>query len=92
MCVAIPARVVSLGDAIAGSRPGKVEVHGVEREVDLVMVPGVGVGDYVVIHSGFAIRVIPENRALETIQMLEESIDSRPTTPRLRADKAPDPN
>lgn len=92
MCVAVPARVISLGKAIAGSTPGKVEVLGVEREVDLVMVPEIGVGDYVVVHSGFAIGVVPENRALETIRMLEESIENRPAADRLRADQAPDPN
>ena len=91
MCVAIPARVISLGNAIAGSTPGKVEVLGVEREVDLVMVPEIGVGDYVVVHSGYAIGVIPENRALDTIRMLEESIDKRPT-PRLPVDQTPYPN
>jgi hydrogenase expression/formation protein HypC len=91
MCVAIPARVISLGNAIAGSTPGKVEVLGVEREVDLVMVPEIGVGDYVVVHSGYAIGVIPENRALDTIRMLEESIGKRPTN-RLPADQALDPN
>jgi hydrogenase expression/formation protein HypC len=91
MCVAIPARVISLGNAIAGSTPGKVEVLGVERDVDLVMVPEIGVGDYVVVHSGYAIGVIPENRALDTIRMLEESIGKRPTN-RLPADQALDPN
>jgi hydrogenase expression/formation protein HypC len=92
MCVAIPARVISLGDAIAGSTPGKVDVLGVERDVDLVMVPSVGVGDYVVVHSGYAIGLIPEAHARETIRMLEESIENRVTTPRLPTDRDPGPN
>jgi hydrogenase expression/formation protein HypC len=92
MCVAIPARVISLGDAIAGSTPGKVDVLGVERDVDLVMVPNIGVGDYVVVHSGYAIGLVPEDEARETIRMLEESIENMATTPRLRTDRAPGPN
>ncbi|HSK06951.1 MAG TPA: HypC/HybG/HupF family hydrogenase formation chaperone [Acidimicrobiia bacterium] len=70
MCVAVPGRVVSLGEATEITRPAKVSILGVEREVDLVMVPNVSVGDYVVVHSGYAIEIVPRERARETIEML----------------------
>lgn len=71
MCVAVPGRVVSLKDGTEVSRPAVVSILGVERDVDLVMVPEVGIGDYVVVHSGYAIEIVPGERARETIELLE---------------------
>lgn len=76
MCVAIPGRVVRIGKPTATSIPGRVSIIGTERDVDLVMVPDATVGDFVVVHSGYAIEVIPLERALETMALLE----SIPTT------------
>lgn len=70
MCVAIPGRVVSLGLATGFSYSGRVAISGVEREVDMVMVPEVEIGDYVVVHSGYAIEIIPGERARQTIELL----------------------
>ena len=70
MCVAVPGKVVSMGDATEISLPGRVSILGVERDVDLVMVPNVEVGDYVVVHSGYAIEIVPGERARETIELL----------------------
>ena len=77
MCVAIPGRVVSLGEATGFSLPGSVSILGVERDVDLVMVPDVEIGDYVVVHSGYAIEVIPGARARQTIELLGEVTEGR---------------
>jgi len=77
MCVAIPGRVIRIGEPTAASIPGTVSIIDSERDVDLVMVPDATVGDYVVIHSGYAIEVIPKERAIETIVMLGvDTIDS----------------
>jgi hydrogenase expression/formation protein HypC len=70
---------MALGEATANSIPGRVLVHDAERDVDLIMVPEVGVGDYVVVHSGFAIEVIPRQRAVETMALL--GIDSGAPAP-----------
>jgi hydrogenase expression/formation protein HypC len=70
MCVAIPGRVVSLGVVTGISHPGRVVILGVERDVDMVMVPEVEIGDYVVVHSGYAIENIPGERARQTIELL----------------------
>ena len=65
MCVAAPAKVLSVGTAPGPSIPAVVLLDGVERAVDLAMVPEVGVGDYVIVHSGYAISALttPEARA-----------------------------
>jgi hydrogenase expression/formation protein HypC len=71
MCVSIPSRVVHVGERSATSITGRVSVAGSEVTVDLIMVPNAVVGDHVVIHSGYAIEIIPEDRAKETIELLD---------------------
>ena len=75
MCVAVPGQIVSLGQDTGLSLPGRVSILGVERDVDLVMVPDAAIGDYVVVHSGYAIEVIPEPRARQTLELLETNED-----------------
>lgn len=60
MCVAIPGQVVWIGAGEPATRPALVRVGAAERRVDLVMVPEVQVGDWVITHSGYAIRRMTE--------------------------------
>ncbi|MGA8183260.1 MAG: HypC/HybG/HupF family hydrogenase formation chaperone [Terriglobia bacterium] len=71
MCLGIPGQVVSLESA-GGLRMGKVRFGGVAREVCLEYVPEVALGDYVVVHAGFAISRVDEQEAARTYQLLEE--------------------
>jgi len=71
MCLGIPGQVVSLEDA-AGLRMGKVEFGGIVRDVCLEYAPEVAVGDYVIVHAGFAISRVDEQEAARTYQLLEE--------------------
>ncbi len=74
MCLGIPARIVSLGEAFRA----EVEIGGIRREVDLTLVPESKVGDYVLIHVGYAIERIDEAEAMETlalIQQMAEAVD-----------------
>lgn len=67
MCLAIPMKVVEIeGDF------GKVEVEGVRRKASFQLLPGVEVGDYVLIHAGFAIEKINEEEAKKTLDLLSE--------------------
>jgi hydrogenase expression/formation protein HypC len=67
MCLAIPLKVVSLcGDTAVG------EVNGVQRDVSVMMTPGVKVGDYVIVHAGFAIQILDQQEAEENLQMLRQ--------------------
>jgi hydrogenase expression/formation protein HypC len=62
MCLSVPAKLVSVfGESI--SRTGKVNLGGVLKEVSLAYVPEAKVGDYVLVHVGFAISVIDEREA-----------------------------
>jgi hydrogenase expression/formation protein HypC len=67
MCVAIPARVKSIEGLIAD-----VEVGGVSRKVSVQLTPEVQKDDYVLVHAGFAIQVIDEQEARETMKLFEE--------------------
>ena len=67
MCLGIPAKVVEIDGSL-----GKAEVGGVRREVDLRLIEDVGVGDWVILHAGFAIQKLDEKEAAETLSLLEE--------------------
>jgi hydrogenase expression/formation protein HypC len=67
MCLAVPMRVVSL----QGDRATAV-IGEVEREVGLALVPDVVVGDYVIVHAGFAIQKLGEQEALETLELFAQ--------------------
>ncbi|MDZ7296035.1 MAG: HypC/HybG/HupF family hydrogenase formation chaperone [candidate division KSB1 bacterium] len=67
MCLGVPMRVVEIeGDTAVA------EITGVTRRISLQLVENVKVGDYVIVHAGFAIQVLDEAEALETIQLLQE--------------------
>jgi len=71
MCVAAPGRVVSVSDGRGPMRPGLVELaDGDVQEIDLAMVPDAGVGDYVITHSGFAVRRVDEEAAMAAYRLL----------------------
>ncbi len=71
MCLGIPGQVVSLEDA-GGLRMGRVQFGGIVRDACLEYVPEVAVGDYVIVHAGFAISRVDEDEAARTYQLLEE--------------------
>ena len=71
MCLAIPGKVLSK-ETIGGVDVGSVEFGGIVRQVALGFVPEAGVGDYVLVHVGFAISRLDEAEAKRTYQLLEE--------------------
>ena len=73
MCVALPAQVEWVGEQIGVSIPGRVRIGETEQDVDLMLVPGVAVGDHVVVHSGYAISLVSEAEALETARLFDEA-------------------
>ena len=74
MCLAIPGRIVEVNeDEDALMRMGKVDFGGVTREVCLAYVPETQIGDYVIVHVGFAISQIDEAEAQETLELMVES-------------------
>ena len=71
MCLAVPGRVESIHED-RGLRMGRVNFGGVVKEVCLAYLPDLAVGDYAIVHVGFAISRIDEASARETLRTLEE--------------------
>jgi len=71
MCLAIPARVTRIE-----AEKAWVTVGGVEREASLVLTPEAKIGDYVILHAGFAIQVLDPKDAEETLKLIEEISES----------------
>jgi hydrogenase expression/formation protein HypC len=67
MCLAIPARVIEINEGV-----GLVELAGVVREASFMLLPDVRVGDYVLLHAGYALQKVDEAEAEETIRLLSE--------------------
>lgn len=69
MCLAIPARIVSEPNEI---EMAEVDILGVKRHVSLMMTPDAKLGDHVLVHAGFAIQVVDEEFAAESLEMLRQ--------------------
>jgi hydrogenase expression/formation protein HypC len=67
MCLAVPAQIKRIVDDMAD-----VDLGGVSLSVGLAMTPDAQVGDYVIVHAGYAISVLDEEEALETLRLFEE--------------------
>jgi hydrogenase expression/formation protein HypC len=73
MCLAIPTQIKSIQGL-----EGEVEIGGVGRTVSLWLTPEAQVGDYVYVHTGYAISVVDECEALESLRLLRELAESYP--------------
>jgi len=71
MCLSVPAKVIEIDGDV-----GRADVDGNVVDVNLMMVEGVSVGDYVLVHAGFAIQRYEREQALETIRLLREVFDA----------------
>ncbi|MFP4176803.1 MAG: HypC/HybG/HupF family hydrogenase formation chaperone, partial [Planctomycetota bacterium] len=71
MCWAIPVQIKSIEQDT-----GRIEADGTEREVGLQLIDNPQVGDWVLIHAGFAIQKIDENEARETLELWDEMAES----------------
>ena len=69
MCLAIPAKVVSLDDGDMAT----VALEGVKKSISLALVDGVAVGDYVLVHVGFALHKVSEAEAARTLAIMAEA-------------------
>ncbi len=72
MCLAIPGRIVETWET-TGLRMGKVDYGGVIKEACLAYVPEAKVGDYTVVHVGFALSVLDEDEAQQTLALLRQA-------------------
>jgi hydrogenase expression/formation protein HypC len=70
MCLAVPAKIVDRVELLA-----TVDISGVTRKVSLMLLPDAEVGDFVLIHAGFAIQKVDEEEAKRTMELLKELME-----------------
>jgi hydrogenase expression/formation protein HypC len=69
MCLAIPSKIISIEDNVA-----TIDVDGVQREASLMLLKDPKIGDYVIVHAGFAINKLNEEDAKESLKLLREAV------------------
>ena len=72
MCLAVPARIIEIRDGLLGL----VELGGVVRDVSFALLPDVAVGDYVLLHAGYALQKVDTADAEETLRLLAEMVEA----------------
>jgi hydrogenase expression/formation protein HypC len=72
MCLAVPSEIVSINDLLA-----TVDVYGARRDISLMLLPEeVEVGDFVIVHAGFAIQKIDREAGNEALRLIRELVES----------------
>ncbi len=74
MCLAVPGKIIEIYDQNT-LRMGKIDFGGVIREACLEALPDANVGDYTIVHAGFALNLLSEEEAQETLDALNEIAD-----------------
>jgi hydrogenase expression/formation protein HypC len=75
MCLAIPGKIIEIYER-HGTLTSKVDFGGVQKEVSLATTPEAQVGQYVIVHAGFALNLLSAEEAQETLQLLKELEES----------------
>ena len=73
MCLAVPFMLKEINGDLA-----LAEVNGLTQEISIALTPGVEIGDWVLVHAGFAIHKIDEDDAAETLKLMEEIYEADP--------------
>ena len=72
MCLAVPGKIISIEEADATFRNGRVNFGGIVKSVNLSYVPDAKIGDYVVVHVGFALSIVDEQEAQQVFEYLRQ--------------------
>ena len=72
MCLAVPGKILEIKETGELTRSGKVSFGGIVKEINLAYTPEANVGDYVIVHVGFAISTLNEDEANETLKYLSD--------------------
>ena len=72
MCLGVPGKVVTITRTDLGMQMGRVQFGGIQKEICLSFLPEIAVGDYVIVHAGFAISQVDEAEAAATFELLKE--------------------
>jgi len=71
MCLAVPGQITEVRDE-QGTRMATIDFDGIKKDICLAYLPDIEVGDYAIVHVGFAISKLDEASALETLKMFKE--------------------
>ena len=74
MCLGIPGKIIEIEDSI-GMKMAKIDFGGVIRSACIEAIPEAKVGDYTIIHAGFALNILSESEAMETLNLLQQIAD-----------------
>lgn len=69
MCLAVPSRIIEINNAVA-----VVDVDGVKREASIMLLEDAAIGDYVIVHAGFAISKLDQETAEQTLRDMKEML------------------
>jgi len=74
MCLGIPGKIIEIEDSI-GMKMAKIDFGGVIRSACIEAIPEAKIGDYTIIHAGFALNLLSEKEAMDTLSLLQEIAD-----------------
>ncbi len=81
MCLGVPGRVVDINRHDVGMQMGRVQFGGIQKQVCLSFLPDIRIGDYVIVHAGFAISQVDEEEAAKTFEILRQMGDLAELSP-----------
>ena len=81
MCLAVPGQVTSLSTDANGTVTGRVSFGGALKDVSMSFVPDVKVGDYVIVHVGFALSIVDDEEARTILSLFQEISDTMAQAP-----------
>ncbi len=71
MCVAVPGKIIWVGQGTTVCMPARIDDGRAVHDIDLVLVPEARVGDHVIVHSGYAVRIVTAHEAAATFELLD---------------------
>ncbi|MEA4811911.1 MAG: HypC/HybG/HupF family hydrogenase formation chaperone [Anaerolineaceae bacterium] len=86
MCLGIPGKIIACYE-LEGTPMCKVEFGGVQQEVCLATTPEASMGDYILVHAGFALNILSDEEAAETLSLLEQIQAFNDSHPEAKDDK-----
>ncbi len=75
MCLAVPGKIIKIFENDPLSRMGQIDFSGISKEISLAYLPEAKLDDYVIVHAGFAISLIDEEDAKESLKAFQELDD-----------------
>ena len=75
MCLAVPGKIINISGDDPLTRMGNIDFAGIQKEISLAYLPEAKINDYVIVHAGFAISMIDEEDATESLKAFQELDD-----------------